>query len=135
MGLNLTKSISGGTGRDTIVGTAGDDVITGGEQSDTLSGGLGRDLFVYRSIRDGLDTITDFVPGTDRIDLSELLSSLGITPSAAIANNHIRLVNTSSGTQIQVDVDGSSGSALPRALTLLKGITPAQLLIARDLGL
>lgn len=135
MGLNLTKSISGGTGRDTIVGTAGDDIITGGEQSDTLTGGLGRDVFVYRSIRDGLDTITDFVPGTDRIDLSELLSSLGITPTAAIANNHIRLVNTSAGTQIQVDVDGSSGSALPRALTLLKGISPAQLLIARDLGL
>lgn len=135
IGLSLLKNLTGTSGRDTIVGTGGDDVITGGEQSDTLTGGAGRDAFVYNSIRDGLDTITDFTPGTDRLDLSNLLTSIGITASQALSQGYIRLVNTSAGVQVQVDVDGSAGSVLPRGLVLLKGVTAGQIVPSRDLGL
>ncbi|HEX5312904.1 ExeM/NucH family extracellular endonuclease [Aquabacterium sp.] len=135
IGLSLLKTLNGSTGRDTIMGTSGDDVITGGEQSDTLTGGAGRDVFVYQSIRDGLDTITDFTPGTDRIDLTTLLASIGVNPATALSQGYIRLVSTNTGTQVQVDTDGSAGSTLPRALVLLKGVAVNQIVPGRDLGL
>ncbi|MGE5451310.1 MAG: ExeM/NucH family extracellular endonuclease [Acidobacteriota bacterium] len=135
VGLSLVKNLTGTTGRDTLVGTPGDDVITGGEQSDSLTGGAGHDVFVYNSVRDGLDTIQDFTPGEDRLDLRNLLASIGVPASQALSQGYIRLVNTSSGVQVQVDTDGNAGAALPRALVLLKGITTSQIVPSRDLGL
>lgn len=72
--------LSGGTGRDTIVGGAGDDVIYGGAGVDTLTGGEGADVFFFASATDSAtsqarDTITDFVSGSDRIDLRGLIES------------------------------------------------------------
>lgn len=135
IGLSLVKSLTGSTGRDAMTGTAGDDAITGGEQSDTLTGGAGRDVFVYKSPRDGLDTITDFSPGTDRLDLTQLLSAIGANAASALSGGYIRLVNTTTGVQVQVDADGSAGATLPRALVLLKGVTVGQIQASRDLGL
>jgi Ca2+-binding RTX toxin-like protein len=135
VGLNLSKAINGTAGRDTIVGTAGDDVINGGEGSDTITTGAGRDVLVYSSLRDGLDTVTDFTPGADRIDLSALLASLGIAPTQAISGGYVRLVDSSAGVQVQIDTDGSAGPAVPKALTVLRGVTASQLQAARDLGL
>lgn len=135
VGLNLLKSVNGTPGRDSLTGTAGDDVISGGEGSDTITTGAGRDLLVYTSVRDGLDTVTDFTPGADRIDLNALLASLAMTPSQAMALGHVRLVNSSVGVQVQLDTDGSAGPAVPRALIVLRGVTASQLQAARDLGL
>lgn len=135
IGLNLSKAINGTAGRDTLVGTAGDDVVNGGEGSDTITTGAGRDVLVYSNLRDGLDTAVDFTPGLDRIDLSALLASLGIAPNQAIAGGHVRLVNSSAGVQVQIDTDGSTGPAVPKALLVLRGVSSAQLQASRDLGL
>ena len=129
------KTIYGTSGRDTIVGTPGNDIIVGGEQSDTLTGGAGRDIFVVQSIRDSLDTITDFTPGTDRIDLSGVLAGLGYTTSNARALGVVRLVSLTNGTQVQIDADGSAGSMLPRAMILLKGVPLSAIVFKRDLQL
>ncbi|WPY97051.1 calcium-binding protein (plasmid) [Limimaricola variabilis] len=60
---------SGGPGDDRVSGGGGDDVLRDGGGSDTLSGGGGTDLFVLDA--DGRpDTITDFDPERDRLDLS-----------------------------------------------------------------
>ncbi|SMR83585.1 Ca2+-binding protein, RTX toxin-related, partial [Aliiroseovarius halocynthiae] len=70
--------LTGGSNSDTILGGYGDDTLSGGEGSDilcdgagvdTLSGGEGADVFVMKA--DGAsDTITDFDPTQDRLDLS-----------------------------------------------------------------
>ncbi|WP_084250374.1 calcium-binding protein [Sphingomonas mali] len=65
-----SDSLWGGSGADVMRGGQGDDLIIGGHGADTLTGGDGRDVFGYASLRDTNDIITDFVPGTDRIDLS-----------------------------------------------------------------
>lgn len=135
IGLNLVKAINGTAGRDTIVGTAGDDIITGGEGADTLTGGAGNDVFVYNSLRDATDVITDFTPGADRLDLSALLASIGYGGTAAIADGRIRVVDTSAGASIQVDADGPAGAAAFRPLVTLRGVSAAQIVPARDLGL
>ena len=127
--------INGTAGRDTLLGTAGSDRITGFAGADLLTGGAGADTFVYTSTRDAGDRITDFVPGTDRIDLSALLASIGHTGGNAVGDGVVRLVNTSAGLSLQIDTDGSAGPNAPRALLTLTGVGAAQIVPGRDLGL
>jgi Ca2+-binding RTX toxin-like protein len=72
----------GGNGKDFLVGSAGDDLLNGDNGTDTLTGGLGNDtltggngpdIFVFAS-GEGIDTITDFKLGTDKIGLTEGLT-------------------------------------------------------------
>ncbi|WP_420392394.1 M10 family metallopeptidase [Acuticoccus sp.] len=81
-------TLNGGRGRDTIIGGAGDDRLMGGGGSDslfggdgadrivggrgvdTLTGGAGADTFVVFG-RGAGDTITDFTPGEDKLDVTD----------------------------------------------------------------
>jgi Ca2+-binding RTX toxin-like protein len=77
-GTGAGATITGGAASDLIQGSAanevlrglgGRDVIFDGAGSDTLWGGTGTDVFVLAA--DGVaDTIQDFEPGVDRLDLS-----------------------------------------------------------------
>ncbi len=74
--LNGVTQIVGGNGNDTIVGSAFNDRILGNARADNLTGGGGRDSFVFIFASDSrtteIDTITDFLRGTDLIDLSAI---------------------------------------------------------------
>ena len=135
LGLNLVHVVNGTAGADVIVGTPGDDVITGGAGADRLTGNGGRDVFVYTSMRDAADTITDFTPGDDRLDLSALLASIGASPATAWANSVVTLAASGNNTVVLVDTDGKSGPALGRPLVTLLNVSPANVDPVRDLGL
>ena len=61
--------LQGRDGQDILSGGGGDDILQDGAGSDVLAGGIGADIFLLSS--DGAqDTITDFEPGVDRLDLS-----------------------------------------------------------------
>jgi len=135
LGLSLVKPLVGSAGRDTLTGTAGDDRITGGIGADVLTGGAGADTFVYQSLREGGDRITDFAPGVDHIDLSALLASIGYSGQNAVADGVVQLVDTTAGLALQVDTDGSVGPAQAHPLVVLTGMRAAQIDPRRDLGL
>ena len=73
-GNNLLKGLAG---NDTLLGNAGDDTLIGGAGNDILTGGSGSDRFLFGSgaaftnSSFGVDTLTDFVKGTDKIALSK----------------------------------------------------------------
>jgi Ca2+-binding RTX toxin-like protein len=67
-GSAAAEVFEGGKGADTLGGADGADTLYGGTGNDRLSGGTGADVFMY-SIGDGIDTITDFTPGSDRLDI------------------------------------------------------------------
>lgn len=62
-------TMKGGGGADTLKGGSSDDVLDGGRGDDRLVGGKGADVFVFAR-KHGEDRITDFIPGTDLLDLS-----------------------------------------------------------------
>jgi serralysin len=79
------NQLFGMAGNDRIDGGAGNDILTGGAGQDRLTGGAGADLFVYTNVTDSVveawrsdgakflpDTILDFQPGVDKIDLSTI---------------------------------------------------------------
>ncbi len=70
-------SLIGSSSSDVITGTNGADVLIGGGAADNLTGGAGADIFRYQSASESgpttSDTITDFLVGEDRIDLTGTL--------------------------------------------------------------
>jgi len=67
-GMAGDDTLSGGLGNDKLLGGDGNDSLIGGAGSDTLTGGSGADTFVLDSTT-GIDTITDFLSGTDKIQI------------------------------------------------------------------
>ena len=103
-GNELDNRILGNAARNFIHGEAGCDIITGGGGQDDLWGGAGSDMFVFSATGDGGDTIHDFKPGEDMVDLRPLFISTG----ADAAADHVRLVQVGTATQIWFDADDAS---------------------------
>lgn len=122
MGLSLVKNLMGTAGRDTIVGTPGDDVIEGGAGADTLTGNGGRNQFVYSSMLDAGDVITDFTPGMDTLVLTKLLASVGVASADPLASGHVTCTASAAGAVIGIDTDGAAGPVKTKPLLQLKGV-------------
>ncbi len=77
-GSSLANIIKGGDGNDAILGGAGADQINGGGGVDVLTGEGGPDRFNYTAVTESgigvgsRDIITDFLVGTDKINVSQL---------------------------------------------------------------
>jgi len=99
-GGNGNDSLAGGSGADTLRGDAGADSLSGGTGNDLLVGGAGRDIltggadadtFRFESIFDSAasatarDAITDFLRGTDRIDVSAIDANFYASGNQAFA--------------------------------------------------
>jgi Ca2+-binding RTX toxin-like protein len=123
-------SIFGGTGNDSIYAGAGNNFLTGGSGNDTLTGGVGIDTFSFSgnsllSLTNtmGVDTITNFTVGTDKVQLSKSyfsvfastagntlaasqFSTVATDAAAAIAASAI-VYNSANG-KLFYNVDGST---------------------------
>jgi Ca2+-binding RTX toxin-like protein len=64
------ENITGSTFADTLTGNVGANVLSGLGGADTLTGRGGADTFVFTQPADGIDTVTDFVSGTDHLQVS-----------------------------------------------------------------
>jgi Ca2+-binding RTX toxin-like protein len=89
-GLGGADQLFGGDGNDILDGGAGNDTLDGGAGVDFLSGGADADVFAFGAAiaEIGLaagsrDTITDFVSGTDRIDLSLIDANANVAGNQA----------------------------------------------------
>jgi predicted extracellular nuclease len=130
LGLSLFKTINGTAGRDTLAGTPGDDYLIGGAGADTLSGGAGSNVFAFTNLRDAGDTVTDFVPGKDLIDLRPLLTSLGVAAGAPGTESLVRVLANGQNAVLQFNTSGAW-----RSLATLQSVVPADFSISRDVVL
>ncbi len=129
IGLDLSESINildGTSTRNILHGTAGKDRITGLGGADTVTGGANADEFVYVEITDGIDTITDFTLGEDKIVLTALLQNLEYQGANPLAERIVKFAASGSNTIIYIDIDGT-GPMLKRALIMVNNVSVANL--------
>ncbi|GFE69935.1 choice-of-anchor Q domain-containing protein [Chroococcus sp. FPU101] len=134
-------SLTGGNGNDTLNGLAGNDTLVGGLGNDTVTGGIGQDRYVFNSVNERTDTITDFNVTDDTIVVSRagfsnsltvgtLLSTQFIRGAAATTSNHRFIYNNNNG-QLLFDPDGNGAIAATQIATLNTGLamTNADILV------
>jgi Ca2+-binding RTX toxin-like protein len=131
-GSSRSDTLTGGSGDDLVAGAAGNDWLSGGAGRDVLmdgagvdrlTGGAGRDIFVLAADRQS-DTITDFEPGIDRLDLSGWANlrspwQLQVTPTATGAEirylSEVLILQTATGQSLSLGaVRGMDVAALSR---------------------
>ncbi|NET03131.1 MAG: endonuclease [Symploca sp. SIO2B6] len=121
IGTDDRDRILGLKGNDAIAGGKGDDIIIGGRGRDLLEGGEGSDKFVYESLRDRSDIITDFEVGKDLIDLSQIFES----PKYGSENpfeDYVELITLGSHTVVKVDPNGDRFNTVNQKLVILQGV-------------
>ncbi len=139
-GLQSGDLLTGGAGNNTLFGTINADVIFGGAGNDTLTGSSGADIFKFTASNQGNDSITDFMAGMDKIQLTSA-GFAGLAAGALAAGNFVSgtsptatqaapqfLYDTATG-QLSFDADGTGGTAAINLVTLIghPGITAGDL--------
>lgn len=105
-------SLGGGSGHDQIDGGSGNDTIRGGKGTDTLTGGDGSDIFIFATEPDGtvnVDTITDFVVGTDTIALSATVFSAFANQVGSVIGLGTYLIYDQASGYLSYDADATGG--------------------------
>jgi subtilisin-like proprotein convertase family protein len=130
----IIKTLWAGDGNDTIVANAagdmiqggrGNDAITAGSGADKLWGGPGKDTFVWKALAATTDTVFDFNPGQDTIDLHQLWTALGYNGTDPLADHWLSLVSDGgSGTNVVVDPHNGQGAV---TLVDVLGVAPTAL--------
>ncbi len=118
-----------------VMGTSGDDLIASGTGGEVITGLGGKDTYIYDSINDFGDVITDFnANNDDLIDLKSLYSSytssglsleeiLGTTPFEDL----VKVTAIGSNAQISVSPYGQLLPDYQLPLVTLEGVTPDQI--------
>ncbi|POF88387.1 retention module-containing protein [Pseudomonas putida] len=110
---------------DTLIGNANDNVLIGGRGDDLLTGGGGNDTFVWQKGDTGHDTVTDFTPGADHLDLSQLLQGDGGAAASLDDFLHFK-VSAAGGTVVSTIEVSSVAGAAPSQTIDLAGVDLAQ---------
>ncbi|KKA08555.1 type I secretion target [Pseudomonas ogarae] len=124
IGDGASNRINGGLGHDVLNGGGGDDLLIGGLGNNTLTGGSGADTFQWQAGNSGHDVITDFAPGVDKLDLSQLLQ--GENGSAASLDDYLHFSVSGSGASVVTSIDVSAiAGATPNQTIDLAGVNLA----------
>jgi Ca2+-binding RTX toxin-like protein/methionine-rich copper-binding protein CopC len=114
-GSQFDDQLNGASGNDSLIGGAGNDTLSGGKGSDVLSGGADADTFRFGGDTK-TDHITDFVSGSDHIELDHTLFkalSVGQLTDAQLAQGTAatttsqHLIYDSASGNLWYDADGS----------------------------
>jgi Ca2+-binding RTX toxin-like protein len=139
--LTGIEGVIGSSAADTLIGDALANYFFGRTGQDTQTGGGGRDLFDYNNVNNSRpgstlrDVITDFVPGTDDLDLIGVdadvtrpgdqafrfvgTGSLGTTPGA------LGYFTSGGNTIVRGSVDADTTAEFEIQLTGLKTLSEA----------
>jgi len=134
--------LTGNDKANTLDGAGGTDTLNGGKGNDKLTGGSGADIFVFdTSLKNNVDTITDFTSGEDSIELAaSLFTSLATGPLGAgnfLTGDKLAELKKTQGADdymlydnqagvLYYDADGSDAGAAVKIAVLAKvaGVAP-----------
>ena len=116
-GNSGNDKLYGGNNNDKLFGGSGNDSLQGDAGKDTLTGGSGADSFIFRSVSESAtgattaDVITDFVGGTDKINLSAIDASTKLSGNNDFIFNGTTKFGTSNQGEIYYNKFNNSGTA------------------------
>jgi len=124
---------------NTIVGNSGANRLDGRAGNDTLTGAAGNDIYAFTTAlgATNVDTITGFVSGADRIELSKsifsaldpgVLAATAFVQAAAASTVNQHIIYNSTTGLVFYDADGSGAGAA----VAFAQLTPSQALAASD---
>lgn len=122
---SFTGTANGKPSGKTIIGTSDDDRIVSSQGRDMITGLGGSDIFVYKSYKDGGDTITDFSAQDDFIDLSPIFASPKYRSTHQFSD-YVKLVQIGSSTAVQINPVGDARDTF-RTLVTLENVTASSL--------
>ncbi len=123
-GNGRNNYIIGSNGNDTIDGGGGNVVIRVGTGANTLTGGGQYDTFLFPSSSDHGDTITDFHPDRDLIDLRTMFVSSGWSEASPFS--HIAVAQLAANTILSVFPNGMSSPG--HTLVTLDNVAASQMI-------
>ena len=115
--------MNGAGGDDNLNGNGGNDRMNGGAGHDYLTGGAGADTFVLLSTAADSDYISDFVSGTDFLEISAAAFGGGLAVGALSASQFLssasgaattssqRFLYNSANGNLTFDADGNGAGA------------------------
>ncbi len=132
-GNELSNKLIGNSANNTLSGMNGNDTLEGGKGNDLLTGGRGNDTFVF-NLRDydfkgdfapravNLDTITDFVKGTDHIQLSTDFDFSGFASVTSLKSvGAASLIYDNATRALYFDADGAANYYAPTKFVQFTG--------------
>ncbi|WP_376094363.1 hypothetical protein ACE7GA_00970 [Roseomonas sp. CCTCC AB2023176] len=144
LGNAADNILSGGAGYDVLEGGAGADILIGGNGPDALTGGAGADLFRFEGLADAFagavntgDTLLDFTPGEDRIQLNAAAFGLtGVVPGVTFVSADVPFAATTAPTLLYSGATGGlfhdANGTEDGGLTLLATLVGRPALSAAD---
>ncbi len=92
-----------------------------------LTGGADADQFVFELPIDASDIVSDFLVGTDRIDLTAIFG-VGVVNSGNLSQFvQVTAAGAGSDAFLGVDADGATGGFNFTVVALVQGVTPGAL--------
>lgn len=123
----------GGSGNDIMKAGAGADFLRGGKGDDVMFGGAGADRFVFRgpdaNAHDWIDTIRDFDPDADILDLRGLGLDRLRDGAGVLREGLVRTVDRDGDLHILADLDNDRRADLHVILQDCDAITTANLML------
>jgi Ca2+-binding RTX toxin-like protein len=109
-GSTGNDTLIGAAGNDTLIGGIGNDFLQGGAGIDKMTGGAGNDTFDFNLLSELGDTINDFAKGADKLDISDLLDSVGYAGSNVFSDGYVTFAYNTTTTNVLFDADGTLGA-------------------------
>jgi Ca2+-binding RTX toxin-like protein len=107
-GNSSSNTLTGNSVANTLNGGAGNDTLIGGLGNDVLTGGTGNDIFRFVGFDQGVDSLSDFVSGSDLIHI--VGSNFGLTAGSGVTLLSGTTTPSASGTVAQFLYNKTSGA-------------------------
>ncbi len=128
-GNSLGDTITSNNAGSTLIGGSGNDTLIAGHGADTVTGGGGADTFVFNALPWNAGQITDFTPGTDKLDLSALLAASGYSGSDPVADGYVTFVDDGQGDTFVYFNPHSSAQSWPTMIATLDHVAPSAMTV------
>src|SRR6185437_11024109 len=133
-GNELGDTIVSNDQASTLIGGTGNDTLVAGPAANVMTGGQGADTFQFNALPWNAGQITDFTSGSDKIDVTQLLKSVGYSGADPFGDHTLTLnPDSHGGTDLTYNPPGAGSNGVwPTTVVDIDNVAPSSLNTATD---